>query len=250
MYHYQSLWNNRQSPGIYDVFRAVHGTDKVWVSLDRANLKTPENPAHPEYDHKGMIHWDTDITKYPDIPFHVQGVLALEDTSPTRWVPVHPRDLRASRRLHQDAAAGETGVPQPGLHRLHSHCPPDGCGRSPSLDVPALARKQPQHVTQGTPVPVREHEPGAGGERGDAGEAHRVVAHQHPSPGRSSPGDPRASRNNERLRRNSLRWVVGCWAWTARSRHLQDRKRGRVASDTTPLRISDTRSATAAPWAE
>jgi Phytanoyl-CoA dioxygenase (PhyH) len=82
MYHYQSLWNNRQSPEIYDVFRAVHGTDRLWVSIDRANLKPPENPAHPEYDHKGMIHWDTDITKYPDIPFHVQGVLALEDTEP------------------------------------------------------------------------------------------------------------------------------------------------------------------------
>ncbi|MBV9354615.1 MAG: phytanoyl-CoA dioxygenase family protein [Chloroflexi bacterium] len=29
-----------------------------------------------------MIHWDTDMTRYPDIPFHVQGVLALTDTEP------------------------------------------------------------------------------------------------------------------------------------------------------------------------
>ncbi|MBV9603297.1 MAG: phytanoyl-CoA dioxygenase family protein, partial [Chloroflexi bacterium] len=52
------------------------------VSIDRVGLKPPDNPNHPEYDHKGMIHWDTDMTKYPGIPFHVQGVLALTDTEP------------------------------------------------------------------------------------------------------------------------------------------------------------------------
>jgi len=82
MYHYQSMWNNRQHPRIYEIFRAVHGTDELTVSIDRVGLKPPDNPAHPEYDHKGMIHWDTDMTKYPDIPFRVQGVLALTDTEP------------------------------------------------------------------------------------------------------------------------------------------------------------------------
>jgi len=52
------------------------------VSIDRIGLKPPVNPDHPEYDHRGMIHWDTDMTRYPDIPFHVQGVLALTDTEP------------------------------------------------------------------------------------------------------------------------------------------------------------------------
>lgn len=82
MYHYQSMWNNRQHPHLYDIFRAIHGADQLIVSIDRVGLKPPDNPRHPEYDHKGMIHWDTDITKYPDIPFHVQGVLALTDTEP------------------------------------------------------------------------------------------------------------------------------------------------------------------------
>ena len=45
------------------------------VSIDRVGFKPPDTPSHPEYDHKGMIHWDTDMTKYPDLPFHVQGVL-------------------------------------------------------------------------------------------------------------------------------------------------------------------------------
>ena len=82
MYHYQSMWNNRQSPRVYELFKAIHGTERLWVSIDRVGLKPPVNPAHPEYDHRGMIHWDTDMTRYPDIPFHVQGVLALTDTEP------------------------------------------------------------------------------------------------------------------------------------------------------------------------
>jgi len=82
MYHYQSMWNNRQHPNLYEVFRAIHGTDQLAVSIDRVGLKPPVNPDHPDYDHKGMIHWDTDMTKYPDIEFRVQGVLALTDTEP------------------------------------------------------------------------------------------------------------------------------------------------------------------------
>ena len=80
MYHYQSMWNNRQHPHVYDIFRAIHGTDQLSVSIDRVGLKPPVHPDHPDYDHRGMIHWDTDMTKYPDIPFRVQGVLALTDT--------------------------------------------------------------------------------------------------------------------------------------------------------------------------
>jgi hypothetical protein len=82
MYHYQSMWNNRQNPHLYDIFRAIHGTDELSVSIDRVGLKPPADPRHPDYDHRGMIHWDTDMTRYPDIAFHVQGVLALTDTEP------------------------------------------------------------------------------------------------------------------------------------------------------------------------
>ncbi|MBV9582792.1 MAG: phytanoyl-CoA dioxygenase family protein [Chloroflexi bacterium] len=82
MYHYQSMWNNRQHPHVYDIFRAIHGTDQLSVSIDRVGLKPPDNPRHPEYNHRGMIHWDTQMSSYPDIPFHVQGVLALTDTEP------------------------------------------------------------------------------------------------------------------------------------------------------------------------
>jgi hypothetical protein len=81
MYHYQSMWDVRQHPAVYGIFRGLHGTEELWVSIDRVALKPPVRPDQPDYDQPGFIHWDTDISKYPDIPFLVQGVLALEDTS-------------------------------------------------------------------------------------------------------------------------------------------------------------------------
>jgi hypothetical protein len=81
MYHYQSMWDNRQYEGLHQTFADIFGTDRLWVSLDRTNLKPPSVPEHPEYHHKGFVHWDADLEKYPDIPFGVQGVLALADTT-------------------------------------------------------------------------------------------------------------------------------------------------------------------------
>ena len=81
MYHYQSMWNTRQFPHLHEIFAQVHGTERLWVSIDRTNFKPPADPAHPEHDHKGFIHWDTDTSLYPNIPFRVQGVLALTDTA-------------------------------------------------------------------------------------------------------------------------------------------------------------------------
>lgn len=79
MYHYQSMWDVRQHPALHEVFSAVHGTPGLWVSLDRVAFKPPVAEGHPEFDPPGFIHWDTDINRYPDILFHVQGVLAIED---------------------------------------------------------------------------------------------------------------------------------------------------------------------------
>lgn len=80
VYQHQALWNNRQSPRVHQAFSELLGTQRLWVSFDRANMKPPRNPDHPEYDHKGFIHWDTDTRKLPK-PLGVQGVLALADTS-------------------------------------------------------------------------------------------------------------------------------------------------------------------------
>lgn len=80
VYQHQALWDNRQSPRVHQAFSELLGTEKLWVSFDRVNMKPPRHPDHPEYDHKGFIHWDTDTRDLPK-PLGVQGVLALTDTT-------------------------------------------------------------------------------------------------------------------------------------------------------------------------
>lgn len=98
IYQHQALWDNRQFPRVHQAFSELFGTENLWVSFDRVNMKPPQNPAHPDYDHKGFIHWDTDTSQ--DLkPFGVQGVLCLTDTTPDmggfQCVPELFRDLEA-----------------------------------------------------------------------------------------------------------------------------------------------------------
>ncbi len=73
VYNHQHLWNNRMASKVYEVFKDIWGTDKLWVTIDRANLNFPIRPG---FEYKGFIHWDYDPeTK----PVNVQGVLALAD---------------------------------------------------------------------------------------------------------------------------------------------------------------------------
>ena len=73
VYNHQYLWNNRQMLRVYDAFVDVWGTEKLWVTIDRANLYFPLPPG---VDAKGFIHWDYDPETKPQ---NVQGVLALAD---------------------------------------------------------------------------------------------------------------------------------------------------------------------------
>lgn len=77
MHHHQALWDNRQSPRVHQAFADIWGTEKLWVSYDRANMNPPYGP---QWDNKGFIHWDLDSTVRP-VPFKVQGVLYLSDTA-------------------------------------------------------------------------------------------------------------------------------------------------------------------------
>jgi len=73
VYNNQYLWDNRQTKRVYDSFVDIWGTDKLWTTIDRANLNFPIRPG---FEYKGFIHWDYD----PDTkPQNVQGVLALAD---------------------------------------------------------------------------------------------------------------------------------------------------------------------------
>lgn len=73
VYNHQHLWNNRQTQRVYDAFVDIWGTEKLWVTIDRANLNFPNRPG---FEQKGFIHWDYDPETRPQ---NVQGVLALAD---------------------------------------------------------------------------------------------------------------------------------------------------------------------------
>jgi hypothetical protein len=124
MYQHQAMWDNRQHPRIHEAFSEILGTEKLWVSLDRVNMKPPRHPDHPEYDHKGFIHWDCDSSQPPKSR-RVQGVLYLKDTDANmggfqcvpelyrtfeEWVKSQPED----RKVNQPNLEGLTVEPIPG----------------------------------------------------------------------------------------------------------------------------------------
>jgi hypothetical protein len=73
VYNHQLLWENRQMQRVHDAFEDIWGTEKLWVTIDRANLNFP---IRPDFEYKGFIHWDYDPETKPQ---NVQGVLALAD---------------------------------------------------------------------------------------------------------------------------------------------------------------------------
>jgi hypothetical protein len=178
IYHHQALWDNRQPPRIHAIFAQLFGTEKLWVSEDRASMKPPAHPAHPEYDHKGFIHWDTDTSKLP-IPFGVQGVLYLTDTT---------EDMGGFQCV-------------PGFHKNLEEWiktqPPDRNPRKPDLDRLPPGRKV-------TPIP---------GKAGDLLIWNRLLAHGN---GHNTSGRPRLAQyitmsparpdNEEARRRRIERW--------------------------------------------
>lgn len=73
IYNQQFMWDNRQYPKVHAAFSDIWGTEKLWVTIDRANLNFPLRPG---FEYKGFIHWDYDPETKPQ---NVQGVLALAD---------------------------------------------------------------------------------------------------------------------------------------------------------------------------
>lgn len=73
VYNHQYLWDNRQMPRVHAAFADIWGTEKLWCTIDRANLNFPLRPG---FEYKAFIHWDYDPETKPQ---NVQGVLALAD---------------------------------------------------------------------------------------------------------------------------------------------------------------------------
>ena len=188
MYQHQALWDNRQCPRVYQAFSEIWDDEKLWVSLDRANMKPPARPDQPDWGHKGMIHWDLDTSRRP-IEFGVQGVLFLTDTEENQggfqcvpgfnntfeeWVKTQPEDRNPNAPdltdLEVKAIPGKAGDLLI-WHRLLAH----GNGHNLS-DKPRLA----QYITM-SPAP----------EDADESRKARVSAWQERRAMHGWPGDSR-----------------------------------------------------------
>ena len=95
MGHDQELWNNRQSPRVYQAFAQIFDCSELRVSQDRVNFNPPNKNS--VWNHQGTMHWwDIDSRQSP-IPFQVQGVLCLTDTDTNqggfRCIPGFHRNL-------------------------------------------------------------------------------------------------------------------------------------------------------------
>jgi len=123
IYQHQALWNTRQYPGLHAIFTELYGTEELYVTIDRAGFKPPRHPDHPEYDHKGFIHWDVDTSNLPN-RFGAQTVLCLADTDSdmggfqcipgfhknlNEWIATQPAD----RNPRMPDLTGLTVVPIP-----------------------------------------------------------------------------------------------------------------------------------------
>ncbi|MFF9148550.1 phytanoyl-CoA dioxygenase family protein [Streptomyces sp. NPDC014861] len=87
-YHHQLLWDSRQAQRVYDAFVDVWDCEELWVTLDRLNLNPPNvrnrDRALIEPTDRGFdieLHWDIDTTLGVP-PQRVQGIIALNDTTP------------------------------------------------------------------------------------------------------------------------------------------------------------------------
>jgi hypothetical protein len=78
IYNHQCLWDNRQHPRVYDAFVDIWDRRDLWVTIDRANLNTPNRSSRT---FQGFVHWDVDTSAVP-LPVNVQGVLSLVDSGP------------------------------------------------------------------------------------------------------------------------------------------------------------------------
>ncbi|MCP3722424.1 phytanoyl-CoA dioxygenase family protein [Paraburkholderia sp. CNPSo 3272] len=72
-YNNQVMWDNRSHQRMYDLFVDIWDHEKLWVSIDRANLNPPNKNGR---EFSGFVHWDVDSKLRPR-PVGVQGVLAL-----------------------------------------------------------------------------------------------------------------------------------------------------------------------------
>ena len=76
LHHAQPLWDIRQCPNLYQVFKEFWGTGQLMVDINRCLFRPPVHRAWPTIS-RGSIHWDGD-PRAPG-PGSLQGVVLLTD---------------------------------------------------------------------------------------------------------------------------------------------------------------------------
>lgn len=99
VHQHQAFWDNRSLPRVHEVFAELHGTEALWVSMDRGGWKPPAS-GHPDFDRAADIHWDAKPReRIVDPQPFLQGVLFLTDTTeacgPFECVPSLYREAKA-----------------------------------------------------------------------------------------------------------------------------------------------------------
>jgi hypothetical protein len=103
----QAFWNNRSAPRVHQAFAEIHGTEALWVSMDRGGFKPPASGSSA-YDRTTAIHWDAKPReRVRDTRPFLQGMLFLTDTTPSlgpfECVPSLYREARSWLAEHPDA---------------------------------------------------------------------------------------------------------------------------------------------------
>jgi hypothetical protein len=78
LFHHPALNKNRASPRIRKAFEQLWGTDDLWSTVDRSSLNRPEQGGI-DISGPSRLHWDVSLAS--PIPFGIQGLLYLSDTS-------------------------------------------------------------------------------------------------------------------------------------------------------------------------
>ena len=101
IYNHQYLWDNRQYPRIYDAFVDIWDNEKLWVTIDRANLNPPNRSQRP---FSGFIHWDADTTLDPAAGKRAGRAVAGRSRAGDGRIPVRARTVSHAGGVEKDAA--------------------------------------------------------------------------------------------------------------------------------------------------
>jgi len=77
VHHAQPFWDIRQWPAVHQVFAKLLGTEKLWVSMDRAIFKVPLSDRYPQHIDDSALHWDIEPGEASATSY--QGMLFLTE---------------------------------------------------------------------------------------------------------------------------------------------------------------------------